>query len=298
MPNAHEAARHDVEEKASKEFVGVQRHDLHAVVIGIVLPPKPDTTVAEIHEPIIREGDAVGIASEVGEHLLGTGEGPLRVHDPVDGSELTEQAGEGVAIGQIGGAPAKVSLPASNARCRPARYFARKTVDSARTGNRKDDRPAIHRERSRGQGAAGDQTVQMEMLREILSPRVQNRGDADRAAKVPRVTTEGEQGVGGRAKEQRVDHPRIALGERVEIVRQREDDVEVRNRQQVGPARGEPPFLGERLALGAMPIAARVVGDPHGAAPVTRLPMPAEGGGAAGRNRPERHVLDRREAVR
>ena len=57
---------------------------------------------------------------------------------------------------------------------------------------------------------------------------------ADRAAEVPRVASEGEQRVGGRAEEQRVEDPRIALGERVEVVRQREDDVEVRNRQQVG----------------------------------------------------------------
>ena len=81
-------------------------------------------------------------------------------------------------------------------------------------------------------------------------------------------------------------------------MRQREDDVEVRNGQQVGAARGEPPFLGQRLTLRAVPIATGVVGDPHGAAAVTRLPMPAEDGGAAGRDRPERHVLDRREAVR
>ena len=138
----------------------------------------------------------------------------------------------------------------------------------------------------------------MEVLREILPPRVEDRGDADRAAEVPRVTSEGEQRVGGRAKEERVDDARIALRQRVEVVRQREDDVEVRNRQQVGAARREPPFLGEGLTLGAMAIATGVVGDAHGAAPVTRLPMPAEDGGAAGRDRPERHVLDRREAVR
>ena len=148
VANAHEAARHDVQQKASQEFVGLERHDLHAVVVGVVLPAEPDAAVAVIDEPIIRERDAVGVATEVGEHLLGAGEGPLRIHDPVDGPQLTEEAGEGVAIGQIGGAPAKVSWPASKARCRPARYFARKTVDSARTGNRNDDRPAIHRERS------------------------------------------------------------------------------------------------------------------------------------------------------
>src|SRR5262245_4371409 len=38
---------------------------------------------------------------------------------------------------------AKVSWPASNARRRPARNFARNTAASARTGNKNDDRPAI-----------------------------------------------------------------------------------------------------------------------------------------------------------
>jgi hypothetical protein len=41
-----------------------------------------------------------------------------------------------------------------------------------------------------------------------------------------------------------------------------------------------------------------VVGDPHGAASVTRLLMPAEHGGATGLDRVESPVLDRGEAVR
>ena len=95
----------------------------------------------------------------------------------------------------------------------------------------------------------------MRMLREILPPRMQNCGDADRAAEMPRVPTEGEERLGRGAKEQRIDDPRIALGERIERMRQREDDVEVGNGQKVGAARCEPPLLGERLALRAMAIA-------------------------------------------
>ena len=149
VANAHEAARHDVQEKASQEFVGLERHDLHAVVVGVVLPPKPDAAVTVLDEPIIRQRDAVRVPPEVVEHLLGAGEGPLRIHDPVDGPQLTEEAGEGVAIGQIGRATGEGELARRRRRvARPARYFARKTVDSARTGNRNDDRPAIHRERS------------------------------------------------------------------------------------------------------------------------------------------------------
>jgi hypothetical protein len=59
----------------------------------------------------------------------------------------------------------------------------------------------------------------MEVLRQILSPRVQNRGDADRAAEVPRILAEGEERVGGRPEEQRVDHKRIARRKSVEGMR-------------------------------------------------------------------------------
>ena len=82
MANAHEATGHDVQEKPAQEFVGVQRQDLHAVVVGVVLPPKPDAAVAVIDQSIIRQRDAMRVAAEVVEYLLGTGEGPLRIHDP------------------------------------------------------------------------------------------------------------------------------------------------------------------------------------------------------------------------
>jgi len=34
VPDADEAARDDVEEKATDEFLGRERHDLHAVAVG------------------------------------------------------------------------------------------------------------------------------------------------------------------------------------------------------------------------------------------------------------------------
>ena len=79
---------------------------------------------------------------------------------------------------------------------------------------------------------------------------------------------------------------------------EREDEVEVRNRQQVGATGGKPSFLGESLTLRTMPVATRVVGDPHGTTAVTRLPMAAEGGGAAGLDRVESPALDGGQTVR
>jgi hypothetical protein len=54
VANAHEAPRHDVQEKASQEFVGLEAHHLHAIVIGVVLPPETDLALSVVHQPIIR----------------------------------------------------------------------------------------------------------------------------------------------------------------------------------------------------------------------------------------------------
>jgi len=47
MADADKPARHDVEEEATDEFLGGERHDLHAVGVGVILP-------AEAHDAVGR----------------------------------------------------------------------------------------------------------------------------------------------------------------------------------------------------------------------------------------------------
>ena len=84
LADAHEAVRDDVQEKPSEEFVGLEAYDFDTIVIRIVPPPEADATVTGIDEPMIRERHAVGVATEIVEHLLGPGEGTRGIHDPVD----------------------------------------------------------------------------------------------------------------------------------------------------------------------------------------------------------------------
>jgi hypothetical protein len=63
VANAHEAARHHVQEKASQEFVGLERHDLHAVVGGVVLPAEPDTDLYPVKTQIDRGAETRGPCS-------------------------------------------------------------------------------------------------------------------------------------------------------------------------------------------------------------------------------------------
>ena len=72
--------------------------------------------------------------------------------------------------------------------------------------------------------------MEMQVLREGLAPRVEDRGDPDRPAEMTRIAPEREQRVGRGAEEQPIEHAWIALREGIEIVRQGEDDVEVRDK--------------------------------------------------------------------
>jgi hypothetical protein len=78
-----------------------------------------------------------------------------------------------------------------------------------------------------GQGAAGDNTMQVEVLGEILPPGVQDRRAAEVAAEMAGIAPKGGERVSDRVEEHRVEDAGVALGERVEGVRQGEDEVEV-----------------------------------------------------------------------
>jgi len=154
VANAHEAARDHVQEKAAEEFVGGEREDLHAVVVGVILPAEPDVALAVIDEPIIRERDTVGVPTEVVEYRLRAGEGPLRIHDPVGGPQPTQEDGESAPIGQIGGASrdgqlagiecamqAGEILRAKDRRQGPNGKQKRRAPDSADAGAARDSAP-------------------------------------------------------------------------------------------------------------------------------------------------------------
>ena len=115
-----------------------------------------------------------------------------------------------------------------------------------------------------------------------------------RAPRSLRVGGDGEHGLAGGAEQKVVDHGLVVPGDVGDLGRQREDDVEVADRQEIGDARGEPPPCRRALAFGTVPVAAGVVGDAVVTAVRARLDMTAEGCGATGLDR--RHHLHLAEA--
>ncbi|MBE3065010.1 MAG: hypothetical protein IMZ69_08325 [Spirochaetes bacterium] len=97
---------------------------------------------------------------------------------------------------------------------------------------------------------------------------------------MPRIGAEGEQRVGDGLEEDLVEAGLVREDDRVEVVWQGEDGVEVVDRQEFGLSGLEPLGLGDGLALGAMAISAGVVGGAFEAAVGAAFEMPTQGSGA------------------
>ena len=84
VTDAVEPTRQDVKQEATDELVDAERHDLLAVraIAAIIRLAEGDAGLVEGKQPPVRDGDAVSVAREIGEHGFGTGEGRLGVDCP------------------------------------------------------------------------------------------------------------------------------------------------------------------------------------------------------------------------
>jgi hypothetical protein len=102
MPDAVEAVGQDVDQEPADELVGAEPHDPLPVagLDPVVLPAERDRVGVGADQAAIGDGDAVGVAAEIGEHGLGAAEGGLGVDHPLGLAERGEVCREGSGIGQ------------------------------------------------------------------------------------------------------------------------------------------------------------------------------------------------------
>ena len=123
--------------------------------------------------------------------------------------------------------------------------------------------------------------MHVRVKQQVLPPGVQNAEEADGGSQVFGISRDLQQGVGAGLEQQTVDLLLVLQGERVQLMRQREDDVEVAHRQHFGLSLGDPAVAGRGLTLGTVAIAAGVIGDGLMPALGALVAMAAQSGGAA-----------------
>lgn len=70
-----------------------------------------------------------------------------------------------------------------------------------------------------------------------------------------------DQCVGAAAEQQTVDHCFVLQGQRGQMMGQREDDMSIGCSEQFRASRGQPAVARLALTLGAVPVAAGIIGD-------------------------------------
>lgn len=82
VPDAVKAVRQGVHQKAPDELARLERHRFTFAVLAIILPAEGHTTIGQRDQAAVGDGDAMSVAGEVGEHLLGAGEWTLGKNHP------------------------------------------------------------------------------------------------------------------------------------------------------------------------------------------------------------------------
>src|SRR5260370_22475503 len=102
MTDAVKPLRQNVEEEAPDELVGGEGYCAisRLPVAAVILVAKGHVALVESHETAVRDGDAMSVAGEIGQHRLGPGEGRLGVEEPVLPPQRREMRGESLAATQ------------------------------------------------------------------------------------------------------------------------------------------------------------------------------------------------------
>src|ERR1700681_3836147 len=237
----------------------------------------------------------MGIAAEIGQHLLGAAERGLGVDYPVDAAELAEMTFEALRFEkiselteelQLAGAEAVLQFPQEQSAEQPREHAHRQEEAGATS----DPAAAVER-----RSAAGNDAMDVRMMLQGLTPGVENHGHAELGAEMPGISRNGGERLGGRAEQDRIDRGLVLERDLADRRRQREDEMEVRGRQQLGLPLREPLGPRQPLAFGTVTIAARVVSDAGCAtiialldmAPDHRRPARSEGAHDASLDAPE-----------
>ena len=101
MTNAMEAVGNGVQEETTDKLMGIERHELADAACSVILPSKGDAIVVHADDAGIGDGDAMGVATEIGQYLSGSRKWRLGIDDPFDTTRRLQRSIEGGRISQV-----------------------------------------------------------------------------------------------------------------------------------------------------------------------------------------------------
>ena len=100
VADAHEATRQHVEQEAAEELINRQSHDALAIAVRGVAPSERDFAIGKGKQPMVGDGNAVSVVSEITQHVFRSTEWRFGVDDPVLSEQHSQPGREGLRIGK------------------------------------------------------------------------------------------------------------------------------------------------------------------------------------------------------
>ena len=110
LANAHEAVWKNMLHVAPQELRCRECHEALLVAVCIVLPAESDLFPIEGNEPVIADGNAMGIAAQIAKHRCGTRHRLFDIDDPVFPTQRLKKSPECFGIFQWPGRTAETEL--------------------------------------------------------------------------------------------------------------------------------------------------------------------------------------------
>src|ERR1039457_1082021 len=161
-----------MEHEATQELFGGYRHLALLAAVSVVFPAECDVAVGHGQEPMIGDGDAVGVACQIVEHMLRSAEGAFAVDNPLLTKERSQERGKGSSGGQGTEAAREHQLALMKGVLQAVDELA--TKDAAEYGHGQEERvtrgdPALVIERK---ATRGDHAMNVRMMLEERVTRV------------------------------------------------------------------------------------------------------------------------------
>lgn len=101
VPNTYEACGKHMQEKAAQELMGGKGHLPFLIAVRIVLPAEAHLVAIETEQPMVADGNAMGVASEVMQDVFRSAEARLRIDDPILATQLVEKSSKLFRITEV-----------------------------------------------------------------------------------------------------------------------------------------------------------------------------------------------------
>src|SRR5437016_7391482 len=250
------------------------------MVVAIVPPGEFHFTAFDSDDPMVGDGHPVRVAADVVHHLLWSSEGWFSVDDPFQVAHRIQMTLESLRVSQglqrseepqLAGVKGLLQILQEQSAEQAGEYpHGQEEVRAA--GNPPG---AIE-----GDSAARNDTVEMGMVDQGLSPGVEYGKEADFSSQMLGIGSDGGQGLGHGSKQNVVDDLFVLVSDGSDLFGDGEDHMEIVRGEDFGHSLLDPLRTREGLALWAMAVPAAVVARPLVTTAVAAFQMTAESCGA------------------